>query len=294
MREPALNSGRLVILAGGVSSRMKESSSVENQIPKKILNEAFNKPKSMIGIGEQGRPFLDYLLLNAKDAGYSEIVIVINEKDHSIKEYYERDSGDSFIYDLKISFAFQLIPEGRTKPLGTADALLNALHSKPEWIGKKFTVCNSDNLYSREVLQLMNESAYENALIDYDRDFLGVEPERVEKFAITIKDDEGFLFDIIEKPNAEQVGKSQEQFGYIGVSMNIFSFTYDSILPFLEIVPIDELRNEKELPTAVKLMIQQKPKCLYCFKRKEAVPDLTSKSDILKVQKFLEGKFQNI
>ncbi len=284
-------SDRLAILAGGVSSRMKQSQVDSAPIDSKLLKDAEQKSKAMIRIGEGERPFLDYLLLNAKLAGYTDVVIVVSEKDDSIKSYYEENKNDSWFKGIELSYATQTIPEGRIKPLGTADALLQALLIKEDWSGKSFTMCNSDNLYSKRALELMKNSEHPNALVDYDRDGLGVEKERVEKFAITKKDEGGFLLDIIEKPSAEEVEAAKSANGFVGVSMNIFKFSYDMIRPALEIVPMNEIRKEKELPTAVKLMMEKNPKSVYCYPLNEAVPDLTSKQDIIKVKKFLEEKF---
>ncbi|MDP2037249.1 MAG: sugar phosphate nucleotidyltransferase [Ignavibacteria bacterium] len=284
-------SGRLVILAGGVSSRMKQSQVDSAAIDSILLNDAEQKSKSMIRVGEGERPFLDYLLLNAKLAGYTDVIIVVSEKDDSIKNYYEENKNDSWFEGIEISYATQQIPEGREKPLGTADALLQALLVKEDWRGKTFTMCNSDNLYSQNALELMNNSELPNALVDYDRDGLGVEKERVEKFAITKKDEDGFLLEIIEKPSSREVEAAKSVNGFIGVSMNIFKFSYDMIRPALEIVPMNEIRKEKELPTAVKLMMEKIPKSVFCYPINEAVPDLTSKLDILKVKSFLQEKF---
>lgn len=270
---------------------MRQSQVDSTELDSKLLKDAEQKSKSMIRIGEGDRPFLDYLLLNAKLAGYTDIVIVVSEKDDSIKNYYEENKNDSWLEGIKISYATQHIPEGRVKPLGTADALLQALLLKEDWRGKSFTMCNSDNLYSQNALVLMQNSEYPNAMIDYDRDGLGVEKERVEKFAVTKKDDDGFLVDIIEKPSPQEVEDVKSESGFVGVSMNIFKFSYDMIRPALEIVPMNEIRKEKELPTAVKIMLERNPKSLYCYPLSEAVPDLTSKQDILKVKSFLQEKF---
>lgn len=284
-------SGRLVILAGGVSSRMKQLQVDSVVIDSKLLEDAEQKSKSMIRIGDGDRPFLDYLLLNAKLAGYTDIVIVVSEKDNSIKDYYESNKNDPWFMGIEISYALQTIPEGRTKPLGTADALLQALLVKESWRGLSFTMCNSDNLYSQNALELMRDSEYPSALVDYERDGLGVEKERVEKFAVTKKDEEGFLLDIIEKPSPQEIEVVKSASGFVGVSMNIFKFSYDMIRPALEIVPMNEIRKEKELPAAVKIMLEKNPKSLYCYPLSEAVPDLTSKQDILKVKSFLQAKF---
>jgi glucose-1-phosphate adenylyltransferase len=281
--------GKLVILAGGVSSRMKNSISSDGDVDAKLIEDARKKSKGMIRVGKDERPFLDYLLFNAREAGYEDIVIVISERDSSIKDYY----SSLFLQGLKISYAVQSIPAGFEKPLGTADALYQALKSKPEWRGEAFTMCNSDNLYSMIALKLMLESQHLNAMIDYDCDGLEVEKERIEKFAVTKKDDESFLIDIIEKPSVEEVENVKSNDGFIGISMNLFRFDYDMIFPFLETVPLHPIRREKELPAAIKMMIAKNPKSLFCYPLREHVPDLTSKSDILTVKKYLEKHYHN-
>ena len=62
-------------------------------------------------------------------------------------------------------------------------------------------------------------------MIDYDRDALQFEQGRIEKFAVTQKDDEGFLTNIIEKPSENQIKGAMGRNGYVGVSMNIFGRT---------------------------------------------------------------------
>ncbi len=135
---------------------------------------------------------------------------------------------------------------------------------------------------------------HNNAMIDYDRDALQFEAERIEKFAVTVKDAEGYLTGIIEKPSPDQITAARGKSGYVGVSMNIFGLQYDMIYPFLKEVPFHPVRQEKELPEAVMMMVQAYPKSLFTFPFSEHVPDLTSKSDILPVKKFLETHFANI
>ena len=288
-----MRGGKLVILAGGISSRMKKPE-YHGSIDSKLITEANEKVKSMIGVGDNYRPFLDYLLFNAHESGYIDILIVIGEKDESIREYYGSKDNENEFFDLKISYAVQKIHNNRTKPLGTADALYQGLIAKNEWNGKKFTVCNSDNLYSQKALKLVLETPYKNAMIDYDRDAFEFEKERVEKFAVLMKDHEGFLLNIIEKPSAGQIKMIEEKNGYLGVSMNIFSFDYEMILQYLERVPIHPERNEKELPSAVMMMIKDHPKSMFTYALSEHVPDLTYKDDIVPVKKYLEKNYQKL
>jgi len=286
--------GKLVILAGGISSRMKKSPVPEAIADEELILDANEKAKSMIGVGKGHRPFLDYLLYNARQAGYHDVVIVISERDESIRKYYGQNDKSNEFFGLKISYAVQAIPKGREKPLGTADALRVALDAMPHWNGSRFTVCNSDNLYSQTALKLMLEHHYPNAMIDYDRNALEFEMSRIEKFAVTMKDEEGFLVRIIEKPSESEINQARTSNGVIGVSMNIFSFDRDMIYPFLNSVPFHPVRNEKELPEAVNMMVSKYPKTLYCFPLSEHVPDLTAKEDIVPVQRYLENHFSGI
>ncbi|HQT90688.1 MAG TPA: sugar phosphate nucleotidyltransferase [Candidatus Kryptobacter bacterium] len=285
--------GRLVILAGGISSRMKKPAGPEVMADEALINDANFKAKSMIGVGRGHRPFLDYLLYNSREAGYTDVLIVIGEKDDSIGDYYGKRDRDNEFYGLKISYTTQKILPGWEKPQGTADALYQGLNFRTDWRGTRFTVCNSDNLYSVKALKKMLQPDYRNAMIDYDRDALQFERSRIEKFAVTLKDDEAFLTDIIEKPSASQIESARGKNGSIGVSMNIFGFQYDMIYPFLEKVPFNPVRHEKELPDAVKMMVGARPKSLFAFAFSEHVPDLTSKSDILPVKEYLEEHFAN-
>lgn len=287
-------SGKLVILAGGISSRMKRPAGNDLQVEYRLLQDADRKAKSMIGVGQNFRPFLDYLLYNAWLAGYTDILIVIGEKDSSIREYYGSKDDNNHFGNLLISYAVQKIPQGRVKPLGTADALYQALIARPDWEGQHFTVCNSDNLYSVNALSLMLSHKYQNAMIDYDRRALQFPAERIQEFGITKKDRDGFLMDIVEKPTAEQIQKASQPDGFVGVSMNIFSLSYDMIFSYLENVPLHPVRQEKELPQAVVNMVKDHPRSVYCFPVAEHVPDLTDKRDIPVVKQFIESNFRNL
>ncbi|MCZ2269803.1 MAG: hypothetical protein LC124_13205 [Ignavibacteriales bacterium] len=288
-----MKDGRMVILAGGISSRMKKPPAKNLKVENKLIKDADEKAKSMIGVGKDYRPFLDYLLFNARESGYYDIVIVIGENDNSIKEYYGTKDYDNNFYGLKISYAVQPIPAGRKKPFGTADALMWGLKSKTNWAGKKITVCNSDNLYSQKALRIVLNSEYPGILIDYNREALEFEYSRIERFAITIKNKQGFLTDIIEKPTPEIIDRVFKQDGYIGVSMNIFSLEYDLILPILETIEPNPERDEKELPEAVKKLANKITNSVFVHPLAEHVPDLTSKSDILNVKKYLEEHYSD-
>lgn len=284
----------IVILAAGVSSRMKKSIEVGKPVDPDLADDVRRGPKSMIGVGEGRRPFLDYLLYNVREAGYEDVVLVLAEKDLATRKYYCPPGRPALFPGLGISTSLQAIPAGREKPLGTADALLGALRIRSDWRGKKVTVCNSDNLYSVDALRLLLQISFEGALIDYDRAALRFDQSRFEQFAVIGKDRDGWLTEIIEKPSAGQVAAAADAAGRIGVSMNIFRFSYDLILPVLEQVPLHPLRGEKELSVAVAMLLERHPKSVMTIPLSEHVPDLTYQQDIARVREFLSSQHPNL
>lgn len=284
MHEP-----NIVILAGGISSRMKRSAA--GATDETLRNQATGKPKSMISVGAGQRPFLDYLLYNVQSAGYRDVVLVIGGSDTRMREYYDQKNKPGILKELGIRFAVQKIPPGRSKPLGTADALLCALESRPDWKAQHLTVCNSDNLYSIGALRFLLEHSVPNALIKYDFKALQFPPERIHQFAVIRTDADDCLTDIIEKPSEEQL---KSVGGNPGVSMNIFRFSYDDILPFLNSVPLHPERGEKELPEAVRMMAKARPRSVRTYDRAEFVPDLTTVDDIPAVQRFIRENFDGV
>ncbi len=281
---------RLVILAGGVSSRMKNSSASED-LAQHLRHAADNQPKAMIAVGETQRPFLDYLLYNARSAGYSDIVIVIGPNDSLMRSHYRGNDCGNYFHGLSISYAVQSIPEGRTKPLGTADALLQGLLSVPEWAGSYFSVCNSDNLYSADAFAALLRLSSESVMIDYNSETLGMSSARLNQFAVTKKSADGYLEALIEKPSAEEIAQCRTAGGHVGVSMNLFRLSYDRILPALQNTPLNPVRREKELPAAVLLMCEMTKEKVRTIEFAEAVPDLTTKIDIGPVMQLIRTSF---
>ncbi|MEX1139382.1 MAG: sugar phosphate nucleotidyltransferase [Bacteroidota bacterium] len=286
-----MNEPNIIILAGGISSRMKKSVASAAGLDNSLTQDAAQKSKSMIGVGLGQRPFLDYLLYNIQAAGYKDVVLLIGQNDTSVREYYEGSKRPGIFSALNMTFVVQPIPEGRTKPLGTADALQRSLEARPDWKSKQLTVCNSDNLYTIETLKLLLDSPERNAVINYDFQGLRFPRERIFQFAVLRTDPEEYLNDIMEKPSEEQL---KEVGDHWGVSMNIFRFSYDDILPYLKTVRLHPERNEKELPETVRMMVRDKPQTVKTYRKSEYVPDLTTVDDIPQVQQYLLEHFSGV
>lgn len=288
-----MSAAGIVILAGGVSSRMREALAVRG-VDERLLREAENRPKGMLSVGEGRRPFLDYLLHNIRSAGLTEVVIVVGEGDRSVRERYGMKDRDNDFHGLRISYAAQRIPEGRTKPLGTADAVLTAMRVKEDWRGRSFIVCNSDNLYSVAALRAMYHAESLGALVEYDRTGLGLERLRVDSYATIVTGADGYVKEIVEKPSPESLAGIMKEHPRAGVSMNIFRLPYGPIEPILESMPLHSERGEKELPTAVGMLVRKDPHCVRSIPMSEPVPDLTRRTDIRAVQAYLAEQFGEV
>ncbi|MCV9929915.1 sugar phosphate nucleotidyltransferase [Flavobacterium sp. LS1R49] len=283
----------LIILAGGASSRMKKEV-VLNNLTEEEIAQANERSKGLIGVGPNGRPLLDYLLLNAKKAGYKNIIIIIGEQGELFKEFYGSQDKNNDFHGLNISFAVQYIPEGRVKPFGTADALFQAVEQFPEMNSQSYSACNSDNLYSAAALLALRETNSPNAFIGYDRDALDFPSERISRFAIAKLDENNYLLDILEKPTAEDLEKYKDSEGKLRVSMNAFKFDGAMLYPYLKNCPVNPEREEKELPTVLLNAIKDNPKTALGIPFSEHVPDLTAKEDIAEVKEYLKKYYPQL
>lgn len=273
----------IVILAAGMSSRMKKST--DSSIGSTKADEANKKSKSLITFGN--KPFIYFLLENIVDAGFQNVIMVVGQDYEDFKNEMDKFPN---ISKINIEYAIQLIPENRVKPFGTADAVYQTMDQIDKLKNQSFCVCNSDNLYSTKSLKLIRENSYDNAVLAYDRDSLNFPKDRVSSFSILMTNSEFNLVNFIEKPTQEQVEQNLDDNGKIRVSMNIFKFDGSQAFEFIKSCPVNPLRNEKELPSAIVNMISHDSLYMKGIPIAEHVPDLTSKSDIQIIQKLIESK----
>ena len=272
----------IVVLAAGMSSRMKKS--VDLKIDNKKADEANNKSKSLITFNN--KPFIYFLLKNILDAGFENVIMVVGKDFDDFKKQIDILQLSS---KLNVKYAVQKIPIDRVKPFGTADAVYQTMEQIDELQTTSFCVCNSDNLYSTSSLKLIRENNYENAVLAYDRDSLDFPKEKVSSFSILMMDQEFNLVNFIEKPTPEQVAKNLDENGKIRVSMNIFKFNGEQAFDFIKNCPINPIRIEKELPSAIVNMISNESLSMRGIPIAEHVPDLTSKADILTIQQLIDS-----
>lgn len=270
----------LVVMAGGASSRMKNSLR-GSTLPPEIAATATKVHKALIPLGESKRPLIARLLTHAQEAGYTTVYLIVAEHDTAFQQWWKQLRASDPLKKVQLYFAFQSTPKNREKPLGTADALYQAMLQYPELQQSSFTVCNGDNLYGIASLQqLLAPRTAPNALIAYDREGLEYPAVRIAQFALLQMDTQGFLKGIVEKPKLETLEAYRDTEGKLRVSMNIFSLQGNLLFPYFRDCPLDPVRQEKELPQALRNYIQEQPKTVLCFPKYAHLPDLTSAADL--------------
>jgi glucose-1-phosphate adenylyltransferase len=280
----------LLILAGGKSSRMKKSTEAVG-LSKADVVAANSSIKGMITINQ--RPFMDYIIYNAHNAGISKVIILTGEESDALRKYYGTQDRDNDFHGLKLSYATQYIPKNRQKPFGTADAVFQAMEQVESLQKSAFLMCNCDNLYSEEGFRKLIHLKVSNGWLNYDRSGLDFPREKIKAFAITSVGKKGFLKKIIEKPTEKEVAKYSDENGVVRVSMNIFKFDGNMLYDYVKNCPVNSDRNEKELQTAINNMVADHEQSMYGIPVCEHVPDLTRKEDILKVRNYLKNNFVN-
>lgn len=272
-------SRHLLIMAGGASSRMKKSLA-QYDLDQSTLQIAQKHHKCLIPVGKNKLPLLYYHLIQAKRVGVTQVFIITPKENQGFYDFLDQEYVKTAFASISIKLIQQQLPTGAKKPLGTADAVQQALDKAPMLKEGSFVVVNGDNIYSVKSLEaLFSLATTQNALIGYDQEGLNFSRERLQKFALLKVNKEGFLTAIVEKPSLETMNTVRDSANRIRVSMNIFKLYGPSIYAFLENCPIDPIRKEKELPTAVQQFIHVNKEGFLLLPFCEHVPDLTSAQD---------------
>ena len=204
--------------------------------------------KQLEPVGPNGEIIMDYSVHDAICAGFDKIVFIIR---HDIEKDFREAIGDRIervceAKGVEVAYAFQSldavpegvkVPEGRTKPWGTGQAVLSCKGIVKE----PFVVINADDYYGKEAYKKLHDY-----LMDYT-------PEKPTDFCmagfilkntlsenggvtrgICKADADGFLTDVVETYEIVKTADGAESEGNkidinSNVSMNMWGFTPEFI-----------------------------------------------------------------
>jgi dTDP-glucose pyrophosphorylase len=247
----------LVILAAGMGSR-------------------YGGLKQIDPISDKGEFIIDFSIYDAIKAGFDKVVFVIKKENYSD---FAETVGNRVSKSIKVEYAFQdissipdgfSVPEGRTKPWGTAHAVLSA----KKYVDDNFAVINSDDFYGRDAFMklaahLKNADKGHCCMVGYVLDNTLTENGTVSRGECTV-DSDGYLVDVTERTKLKRDGDMaayEENGEWVRipkdtiVSMNCLGFT-PAVFEHIEKGFVsflsekgNELKSEYYIPTAIKEMM---------------------------------------
>jgi hypothetical protein len=252
----------LVILAAGLGSR-------------------YGGLKQIDPVGEHGELIIDYSIYDAVKAGFEKVVFIIT---HALRDDFMEVIGDRIKKYAATEYAYQDIndipagyslPEGRTKPWGTTQALLSA---RPVLGEGPFAVINADDFYGASAYRTIYEwlsaprpsdgkSHY--AMVGYRIENTVTDSGTVAR-GICASDENGYLTSIVERTQVEKYGlgaRYSEDKGatwnpispgtlvsmnFWGLDGKFFDTAERDFPPFLDAnLPLNPLKCEYLLPSEV-------------------------------------------
>ena len=130
----------LVIMAAGMGSR-------------------YGGLKQIDPVDEDGHIIIDFSIYDAKRAGFEKVVFIIR-REH--EEDFRKSIGDRVNKFMEVEYVYQelenlpegfSVPEGRTKPWGTGQAVLACKGI----VNEPFLVINADDYYGKEAFKLIHD-----------------------------------------------------------------------------------------------------------------------------------------
>ena len=131
----------LIIMAAGIGSRFGEGI------------------KQLAQMGPNGEIIMDYSIQDAKEAGFNKVVFIIRK---DIFKEFEEIIGNRIKEQIDVEYVFQEVddlpegfevPEGRTKPWGTGQAVLCC----KDVVKEPFVIINADDYYGKEAFVKLHD-----------------------------------------------------------------------------------------------------------------------------------------
>lgn len=270
--------------------------------------------KQLEPVDDSNHIIMDYSIHDAIEAGFNHVVFIIRK---DIEKEFKEVIGDRIAsicsaHNVTVDYAFQdindipgTLPEGRTKPWGTGQAVLAA----KEVIHTPFIVINADDYYGKEGFKAVHEYLLDggkacmagfvlkNTLSDHGGVTRG----------ICRMDEENNLTEVVETKNIVKTENGAQADGVAIdtdslVSMNMWGLTPEflSVLEkgfkefFEKEVPADPLKAEYLIPTFIGELLEQGKMSVKVLKTGDVWYGMTYKEDVAGVKdsfrKMLESK----
>lgn len=247
----------LVILAAGMGSR-------------------YGGLKQIDPISDKGEFIIDFSIFDAIKAGFDKVVFVIKKENY--KDFAET-VGNRVAKSIRVEYAFQdindipegfSVPEGRTKPWGTAHAVLSA----KDCVNDNFAVINSDDFYGRDAFMkladhLKNADKGHCCMVGYILDNTLTENGTVSRGECSV-DSNGYLLDVTERTKIKRDGdmaayeeadiwhripkETIVSMNCLGFTPAVFEHIENGFVSFLK-EKGSEMKSEYYIPTAIKEMM---------------------------------------
>ena len=288
-----MNKPTLVIMAAGMGSR-------------------FGGCKQITPVDSDGHLIIDYSIFDAVRAGFGSVVCVIKPE---MEADFRAAIGDRISRCVDLKYAYQTldrlpagysIPEGRTKPWGTAHAVLCA----KELVSGAFAAINADDFYgSGAFLEAANflsspHAENEHTMVAYRVENTLTENGSVSRGVCAVEN--GLLTGIVERTQivpceggAKFIEGESETFLPAGtpVSMNMWAFSHSMLDEMQARFPkwLDEnlaknpMKCEYFLPLIPNLLIQEGKGKVHVRNTDERWYGVTYHADLEKVQAAIEA-----
>jgi UTP-glucose-1-phosphate uridylyltransferase len=198
--------------------------------------------KQIEPVGPSGETIIDYSIFDAMRAGFGKLVFVIRK---DIEQPFKDVIGSRFDKRIQVEYVFQeldkipapfKVPEGRTKPWGTTQAILMTA----DVIKEPFAVINADDFYGAESYRVLAEQlksgsndyamvgfVLRNTLSDFGTVARGVCKVSDEGYLESIAELTAIGRDGDHAKNTDSDGNVTTLKGDEPVSMNFWGFTPD-------------------------------------------------------------------
>lgn len=255
---------KAVVFAAGAGTRMRAAGD-DAALDEAQRAAAAAGHKALMPVG---RPFIDHVLHAVGLAGLTEVCLVVGPEADALRAHYASGRAGP----LRVHFAVQATPRG------TADALAAAR----DFIGDATVLTlNGDNRYPPAAIAAL-AALGGPGLVGFSGEGMvtqgNVPPDRLGAFALLRSDADGWLTDIVEKPDEATRAAAGASARY---SMNLWALPPAVVAACGRVAPSP--RGELELPDAVRLTMREEGVRYRVVPSDEGVLDLSRRGDVADV-----------